>query len=445
MDNNYDYIIIGSGPAGYVLASKLGEIEKKVLLIEDKELGGVCLNNGCIPTKTILRSSILFENITKSSDFGIETNGVSLNYLKVLERKEQVVRRLRLGVKGLLSKNKVSVISGHAIYKDNSIFVKDISYSYQDLIICTGSINYVPNIKGLDNNKFVIDSDTFLNLDKLEDNVVIIGGGVIGLEIAGICLGFNKNVTILEKYSILPLLDEDIKKEYLGTLTKKGLKYYENCNIQEIKENKIYLENLDVIETNLIITACGRIPNLELAKEAGLETKKGIIVNENYETSIPHIYAIGDVLGRDMLAYVATSQAINLFSYFTGKEFNASTPVPVGIFTSIELSYIGKTEKELNLENIEYKRFIFPIMVNGKSRCDGETSGLIKILTSINNKILGVFIISSDANELINYFSLIMENNLDIKSISDTLFIHPSKSELIFEISNFLIERRINL
>ena len=378
-------VVIGGGPGGYVAAIRGAQLGAEVTLIEKKKLGGTCLNMGCIPTKVLLHSSELLNEIKEAKILGIEVNNeVKVNWPQLQNRKNTVVNTLVSGVSTLLEHNKVKVINGTAAFEGKSSIkvTKDQGESeniqFDNVIISSGSVPFIPPIKGKE-LEGVIDSTGALSLDSIPKSMVIIGGGVIGIEFANIFNSLGCKVTVIEMLPfILPPVDREISEILKEKLKKDGIDIYNNCKVTKIENNN---ENLKVsfeednsklnIEAQKVLIAVGRranISNLNL-ESTGVYIEKGYIwVNDNMETNIKGIYAIGDCTGKNMLAHVASDQGIIAVENIMGKNKKMDyKTVPACVYTKPELASVGLTEEQAKEKGIDYKVGKFPLIYNGKS------------------------------------------------------------------------------
>lgn len=380
------------------------QLGAEVTLIEKERLGGTCLNIGCIPTKVLLHSSELLNEIKEARTLGIEVNNeVKINWTQLQNRKNTVVNTLVSGVSSLLEHNKVKVINGTAAFEGKSSIkvTKDQGESeniqFDNVIISSGSVPFIPPIEGRE-LEGVIDSTGALSLDSIPKSMVIIGGGVIGIEFANIFNSLGCKVTVIEMLPyILPPVDREISEILKEKLKKDGIDIYNNCKVTKIENNN---ENLNVsfeedndklnIEAQKVLIAVGRranISNLNL-ESTGVYIEKGCIwVNDNMETNIKGIYAIGDCTGKNMLAHVASDQGIIAVENIMGKNKKMDyKTVPACVYTKPELASVGLTEEQTKEKGIDYKVGKFPLIYNGKSLIMNDTEGFIKIIVDKNMK-----------------------------------------------------------
>ncbi|KRU24560.1 putative dihydrolipoamide dehydrogenase AcoL [Clostridium sporogenes] len=445
-------VVIGGGPGGYVAAIRGAQLGAEVTLIEKEKLGGTCLNIGCIPTKVLLHSSELLNEIKEARTLGIEVNNeVKINWTQLQNRKNTVVNTLVSGVSSLLEHNKVKVINGTAAFEGKSSIkvTKDQgeceNIQFDNVIISSGSVPFIPPIEGRE-LEGVIDSTGALSLDSIPKSMVIIGGGVIGIEFANIFNSLGCKVTVIEMLPyILPPVDREISEILKEKLKKDGIDIYNNCKVTKIENNN---ENLNVsfeedndklnIEAQKVLIAVGRranISNLNL-ESTGVYIEKGCIwVNDNMETNIKGIYAIGDCTGKNMLAHVASDQGIIAVENIMGenKKMDYKT-VPACVYTKPELASVGLTEEQAKQKGVDYKVGKFPLIYNGKSLIMNDTEGFIKIIVDKKyEEILGVHILGPRATDLITEAALALRLEATLEEIITTVHAHPTIGEAMKE------------
>ena len=467
MDNNFDVIIIGSGPGGYVSAIRAAQLGLKTACIELSDtLGGVCLNRGCIPSKSLLNSSELYHKAQKEfNNLGIETSNIKLNLLKMMNCKEKSVQTLTKGIEFLFKKNKVVHLKGKGLISSkNTVSVTDklgkkTNYRTKNIIIATGSHpTSLPKVK-ID-EKIIVSSTGALSFKKVPKNLIVIGGGYIGLELSSVWSRLGSNVTVIEFLDhIIPGMDQDISLEFLKILQKQGINFKLDTkvtNINLVKDKAIvdFTNNKNVkrerIECDKVLVAVGRKPNIgEDIKELGikLNNKDKVQVNEKFETSIKNIYAIGDVIDKGpMLAHKAEDEGIAVAEIIAGQAGHVNYEViPAVIYTSPEVATVGKTEDQLKKENIKYKKGKFPFLANSRAKVNNNTEGFVKILADEKtDKVLGVSIISSEAGTLIAELALAMEFGASAEDIARTCHAHPTHSEAIKEAAMAVDKRPIH-
>jgi dihydrolipoamide dehydrogenase len=456
----YDILIIGGGPGGYISAIKASQMGAKVALVEDHKLGGICLNYGCIPTKAFLKSAKIFDLLKHSKEYGIEINTeIAVNWLSVLERKNKIVQQLTNGISFLMKKNKIDVYNGFAdalsAYK---VQVGNKVLETKKLIVATGASAFIPPITGAKeayNNKYLYTSKELVKLDKFPKKIVIIGGGVIGVEFATIFNKFGSEVIILERAnSILNVMDKDIVEAYTRKLKSNKIKIFTETSVVEIENNKvhyIYKNEKYVEEADVILMATGAKPNLKGIEKLNLQTDRGCVVTNDFlKTSLEDVYAIGDVNGKHMLAHVASHEGIIAVTHALGlsahlKPMNYNR-IPSCVYGFPEIATIGFTEEEVKVKGIEYKVSKVPVKAIGKSLADGETDGFAKLIVDKKNlKILGMHIFSYNATELISEIGVTMELEGTAYDVVHAIHPHPTLSELTLEAFLGVIDKPIHI
>lgn len=450
---NTDVLIIGGGPGGYVSAIYAAKNGMNVILVEKDNLGGTCLNVGCIPTKAFVKSSEIYNEAILGEKFGFEIKEIKLQMEKVVERKNNIKNNLKSGIEYLLNKNNVKVIKGNAEFINNkTVLVKKGKDEYkinaENIIIATGSNISKINIKGIE-LPFVLNSTSALDNKKLPKSITIIGGGVIGMEFAFIYSNFGVKVNVVEYMDrLLTMVDDDVSCEIKEIAKENGINIYTSSKVNKIEKSEngeaiVFFENEGkdkyLVSENVLV-AIGREPNI---KNLGIENTdiklnengKGISVDNKLKTNVDNIYAIGDVTNKIQLAHVASHQGIVAIDNILGKNKEISYDyVPNVIFTSPEIANVGLTERQCNEKNINIKISKFPFSANGKALTMGETRGFIKLIKDIDeNKIVGASVIGVDASTLISSLTLIIKNNISEDEIIETIFAHPTTSEVIHE------------
>jgi len=458
-----EVVIIGGGPGGYVAAIKAAHLGLKTLLVEKDKLGGVCLNWGCIPTKALVSTAELLNNLQRAGEFGIQVKDYSFDFPAIMKRKDMITQRLSSGVGQLMKANQVRVIRGEGqIIEPGIVEVTDIAgekemIKTKNIIIATGSKVMRLPLPGID-NEGVITSDEALSLSKLPSRTLIIGGGVVGIEFAGIFKALGVEVTVVEMLPrILLPIDEEIALRLTQLLQRKGIKILTDCKVKEIKRNNQNLEVLvsttdgeKKIETEKVLLAAGRVPELGNidVQRLGIELNgKAIKVDEKMRTNIPGIYAVGDVVGKIMLAHVASREGIVAVENISGKEVLMDYKVvPNCVFSMPEVASVGLTEKEAREENNNIKISKFPFMANGKALGMGETEGMVKIIANGDTlELLGVHILGAHASDLIAEGTLALSIEATAFEIVNTIHAHPTLAETIAEAAEGIIGKPIHI
>jgi dihydrolipoamide dehydrogenase len=439
-DKKYDLIIIGAGPGGYLAAERAGAKNKRVLIIEkEKKLGGVCLNKGCIPTKTLLNSAKIFYKSQNSEQYGVSVSGAEYEFEKAMKWKDKVVDLMTKGVAYQMKRHHVDTLTGAAVITGrNEVAANDKSFTADHIIIAAGSSPASIPIEGIE-KKHVITSDDIFSITRLPKNLAIIGGGVIGLEFASYFSMVGVNVTVLEMLpEILPNTDPEIAKLLRTSL--KNCKIMTNVKAHKITDDKvIYIKNgkEEQCEADLVLLAAGRVPNI---KNLGLERinlnfdKNGINVNEKMQTNIPNIYAVGDITGKSLLAHSAYRMGEvavnNIFGSNDRMRYNA---IPWAIYTNPELSGIGLSEQEAKAAGYRVKTASMQLRANGRFYAEhGNEKGLCKVIVDADTDLLlGVFLLGGVSSEIIHSAAVMMEAELRVKDIKEIIFPHPSVSEAV--------------
>ena len=440
-----EILIIGAGPGGYETALSAAKQGKSVILFNGGQLGGTCLNEGCIPTKCLCRNAELVALFKEGEKFGIDDFTFSVDYNKILSRKREVTDTLREGVKGMLSQAKVTVVNAKASFKDAKTVVADgEEYEGERIIIATGSSSKSLPIPGHD-LPCVMDSTRILELEYIPASLTIIGGGVIGMEFASIFSQLGSKVTVIEfMKQILPPFDADIAKRLKQTLTKKGINIITGASAKEIRQNEFYeIEVIyeskgkeeKVVSSDLLM-AVGRKPNIEglNLEAAGLKySPKGIETDEFMQTNVPGIYAIGDVNGRMMLAHVASAQGERALNAINGETDSIRFDlIPSAVFTVPECGMVGKTEEQCKEEKMEICIGTSFFRANGKALAMGEPDGLCKLIFSKETgKMIGAHIMGLEAADLAQQCADLMNRETTLTQLKEIIFGHPTISEII--------------
>lgn len=441
-----DLIIIGAGPGGYETALAASRRGMSVTLFNGDRLGGTCLNEGCIPTKCLCRNSEMVMQLREAEKFGIDDFTFMVDFNKVAERKQEVVSGLRDGIAAMLKSAKVNVVESKGRFVDSHT-VEDADgnrYEADHIMVATGSTSRSLPIPGHD-LECVKDSSDMLSIDYIPESLTIIGGGVIGMEFASIFAGFGSKVTVIEYMKqILPPFDSDIAKRLKQTLAKRGIEIITGAAAKEIRQNEFYQvevvyeekgETKTVVSSDLLM-AVGRAPRvdgLDLEK-AGVEySPKGIAVNDNMQTSADHIYAIGDVNARMMLAHVASFQGLRALNHISGRPDEIRFDiVPSAVFTVPECGMAGMTEEQCKSAGIAVKKGQSFFRANGKALALGEPDGLCKLLFRKEDDVLiGAHIMGVQAADLAQQCADMMNRNMTLGQIEDVIFGHPTVSEVI--------------
>lgn len=461
MAQEYDVVILGGGTGGYVAAIRASQLGLKTAIVEQEKLGGTCLHKGCIPSKALLRSAEVYRTAKEGESFGVDVAGVTLHFPKVQERKDQIIKTLQAGIEGLMKKGKIDVFKGTGRILGPSIFSPmpgTISVEMADgsdnemlipknVIIATGSKPAV--LEGIPNNgKSILNSDDALQLEQLPASMLIIGGGVIGVEWASMLCDFGVDVTVIEYGErILPTEDADIAKEMTKALTKRGVKIIVNARMQTETlsvNNGVSIaiasgDQTDLYSAEKMLVCVGRTAN---SSGIGIENteitlnKSFIQVNSNFQTKESHIYAIGDVIGGMQLAHVASHEGIAAVEHIAGElttEINYAN-IARCVYSYPEISSVGLTEQQAKEQGFEVKVAKFPFKAIGKALVYGDSEGFVKMIAdSTTNDLLGVHMIGPHVTDMIAESALALLLDASPWEIGQTIHPHPSLSEIIGE------------
>ncbi len=463
---NFDLVVIGGGPGGYVCAIRAAQLGLKTACVESRgTLGGTCLNVGCIPSKSLLNLS---ENFNKAKkDFnkqGIEIEGIKLNIEKMMSNKNKSVQVLTKGVEFLFKKNKVTYLRGKGVlFSKNDVVVYENNqkknYTAKNIVIATGSeVASLPGIKIDEKN--IISSTGALSLNKVPEKLAVIGGGYIGLEMGSVWSRLGSEVTVIEYLDhITPGMDREISNEFKKILIKQGIKFKMGSKVNSVKNNgeKVTINYTDIknskdetLEFDKVLVSVGRKPyteGLNLTKVGIKKDAKGRVeVNEKLQTSVQNIFAIGDVIKGPMLAHKAEEEGIAVAEILAGQAGHVNYDVIPGvIYTSPEVATVGKTEEQLKKENRSYKVGKFPFLANSRAKVNNETDGFVKIIAdSKTDKVLGVHIIGPHCGDMIAEMALAMEFGASSEDIARTCHAHPTHTEAIKEAALAVDKRPIH-
>jgi dihydrolipoamide dehydrogenase len=467
MEDNFDLVVIGGGPGGYVCAIRGAQLGLKTACVESRgALGGTCLNVGCIPSKSLLNLSENYHKAKKDfSNQGIEISDIKLNINKMMSNKEKSVQVLTKGVEFLFKKNKVTYFKGKGvIFSKNDIVVygsenKRTNIKAKNIVIATGSSP--TSLPGIEiDEKNIVSSTGALSFSKVPKDLVVIGGGYIGLEMGSVWSRLGSNVTVIEYLDfITPGMDREVSNEFQKILTKQGIKFKLNNKVTSVTnvKNKVivnYTNNTSAArekqECDKLLVSVGRKPyteGLNLSKVGIKKDDKGRIeVNEKLQTSLKNIYAIGDVIKGPMLAHKAEEEGIAVAEIIAGQAGHVNYDVIPGVvYTSPEVATVGKTEEQLKNENKSYKVGKFPFLANSRAKVNNETDGFVKILAdSKTDKILGVHIIGPHCGDMIAEMALAMEFGASAEDIARTCHAHPTHTEAIKEAALAVDKRAIH-
>ncbi len=445
----YDLAIIGGGPAGYVAAERAGAKGLNVILIEKKELGGVCLNEGCMPTKTLLYSAKMYDNAVGGAKYGVEAKEVVFDFSKMMARKQKIVKKLVGGVGSKMKMFKVKTIKDTAIIKGRTQRGIEIATAEEvilasNLLICTGSEAFIPPITGLgEPNDTILTNREILELKELPDSLVIIGGGVIGMEFASFFNSLGTKVTVVEMMDeILTGMDVEMSAMLRQMYAKKGIDFNLSSKVTKVDGNSVIFEKdgkSTTISGDKILVSVGRKP---VTTGFGLENlgvelfRGGIKVDEKMRTNIPNVYAAGDVTGFSLLAHTASREGEVVVNNLCGREdqmrYNA---IPGVVYTNPEIAGVGLTEETAKAKGIEYKLAKLPMAYAGRFMAENEGgSGLCKVLVGAKyGEVLGVHMLGNPSSEMIYGACMAIEAELTLKELEEVVFPHPTVSEIFKE------------
>ncbi len=445
-----DLLIIGGGPAGYVAAERAGQAGLKVILFEKKSMGGVCLNEGCIPTKTLLYSAKIYENALSGEKYGVFGDNFRFDYGKMVSRKKKVVRRLVLGVESKMKANRVTVIKGDASIVGRSSEGIEVSCNAEkflgrNLLVCTGSESSVPPIPGLSEaGDIVVTNREILEMSECPESLVVIGGGVIGMEFASLYNSLGVKVTVVEMLpEILGGMDLEVASALRGMYEKKGIVFHTSAKVVQVDGHKVLFEKegeTQAVEGEKILLSVGRRP---VTQGFGLENlgvelyRGGIKVDEKMRTNVPGVFAAGDVTGFSLLAHTASREGEVVVNNLTGRNdimrYNA---IPGVVYTNPEVAGVGETEESAKAKNIAYKVAKLPMAYSGRFIAENEGgNGLCKILLGEKHgEVIGVHMLGNPSSEIIYGACIAIEQEMTLKEMQEVVFPHPTVSEIIKEV-----------
>lgn len=447
--NNYDVAVLGGGPGGYVAAIRAAKLGKKVALIEARELGGTCLNRGCIPSKTLLRHADVIETIEKAKSWGIESGPVTFSLSKMLARKDAVIQQLRNGIAHLLKQGKIDVYNGLGeVQADRSIAIqladREEVIQGEKIILATGSRPAVPPIPGIEDAAYFT-SDTIFDIEEIPDSMVIIGGGIIGVELACIFASLNVPVSIVEMSGrIVPSEEPEASKALAKALKKKGISILTGTKVVNIEQQEngqlvhVETENgkKEALVADAILMAVGRAPNTAAFAELDLEMAGRFVrVDAHMATSKPDIYAVGDVIGGWQLAHAASAEGLVAAANAAGEsEAIDYTVVPRCVYTSPEIASVGMTEEEAKQRGIDYKVMRIDHAGNARALAQDEKEGFTKLIAGTKyGEILGVLMVGPHVTEMIAEPSAFIHLEGTVEELASMIHAHPTISESLYE------------
>lgn len=436
-----DLIIIGSGPGGYRTAEYAAKNGLSVTIIEEHLAGGTCLNCGCIPTKTLCRNAEMLTMMRQTDEFGLGEIEVKLDFAKVQARRKAVVEQLRNGVETLMQQPGITFVKGRGVIKDaHTVAVNNESYGAKHIIIATGSRAKLLPIEGI-NQSNVVTSTELLEVETVPQRLCIVGAGVIGMEFASIFSSFGSQVVVVEYLKeCLPMLDNDIAKRLRQSIAKRGVEFFMQSGVKAIDGNAVVFERKGKeqrVEADLILVATGRQPNVE---NLGLEqigvnfSSRGIVVDDNMQTNVPSVYAIGDVNAKCMLAHAAEFQGFRAVNHILGKSDTIRLDVvPSAIFTLPEAANVGLTEEQCKQQGMTYICKKSYYRANGKALAMGQTDGMLKLLANEDGRIVGCHVFGAHAADLAQEVSALICKQATLAELADMVHIHPTLSEVLHD------------
>lgn len=446
----FDLGIIGGGPAGYVAAERAGAKGLNVVIFEKKSLGGVCLNEGCIPTKTMLYSAKIYDNARHGEKYGVNVENATIDYRIILKRKEKVVKKLVGAVKVAMRNNNVTVIGAEACIKSRdaegiiTVTAGEETYEMKNLLICTGSEAFVPPIPGIAEAGDVICTNReILALTEPPQELVVIGGGVIGMEFASFFNSIGTKVTVVEMLpKILGNLDNEVSAKLQAIYAKKGVAFNLGCKVVAIEGNTVVFEDpqggTQRVSGDKILVSVGRRANI---KGVGLENigviaERGIKVDDRMRTNIPNVYAAGDVTGFSLLAHTASREGEVAVNNILGKDDHMSyAAIPGVVYTNPEVAGVGMTEEAAASAGIDYAAVNLPMQFSGRYVAENEGGdGICKILfNKTDNTVVGVHMLGNPCSEIISAACIAIEKKLTVEQLKEVVFPHPTVSEILKE------------
>ncbi|RZI01460.1 dihydrolipoyl dehydrogenase [Staphylococcus condimenti] len=447
----YDLVVIGAGPGGYVSAIRAAQLGLNTAIIEKQYMGGTCLNVGCIPSKLLLEYGTKVHDIKLADTWGIQTDHLNIDFSKLTKRTNSVISNLTNGVAHLLKQNKVKVFNGEArINEDLTIQIDHQTIQAKDILLATGSTPFVPPIDGLDKVDYHT-TNTIFKIEKLPKELAVIGGGVIATEIASSMADLGVKVTILEVAKDILLTEtKEIRSILKNHLEQQNINVVTNCEIKQINQKEIILANKDTVTFDTLLVATGRKPNLQAAEKLKLETENNtpfIKVNNNYQTSTPHIYAVGDLISTYQLAHAASAEGVTAVEAIAGlKPKPVDTHmIPRCIYTRVEAASVGLTKSQAEEQGYKVKTAEAYFQSNAKAMIEDETDGFIQIVADAKyGEILGGFIAGPHATDLIGELLGVKVSEGTVEELSEVIQPHPSLLEVLGEAADDWFKKAIH-
>lgn len=445
--SHYDVLIIGSGPGGYVAAEEAAHLGNSVAVIEKKKIGGVCLNAGCIPSKTYLKYADWLNTISEANTNGIEVDIKNIDFPSLVKRKNGVVSTLQNGIHHTFKSNNIDYIQGEAVYKQGTTFEVDSKHvTGKNVLLATGGHPFIADIPGLDKVDYLT-TDTIFDMTELPERFITIGGGIIAIELAFALKPFGIDVTVLEvAEDILLTIDEEARQIVKDKIESLGVDVRTNVSIGEVKASRVELSDGSSIEYDKLLVAIGRRQNLELPRAMGLDlddTGQYAKVSDYYETSNPGVYAIGDLIGGHTLAHAASAEGIKAVRAMSGDKEMPVNPlsIPRSLFTEPEVAEFGLNEGQAVAAGYDVITEKLPFSFNGRAISAGATDGFVKIFSEKRyRRILGGVVVGSQATDLLHQLLAVYESEGTIDEIAGTVYGHPTLSELIQDVSKNIIK-----
>jgi dihydrolipoamide dehydrogenase len=443
----FDLVVIGAGPGGYVAAIKAAQQGLKVAVVEKNKIGGTCLNVGCIPSKAYLKHADWMLSMQEAQRFGITTSIDTIQFDKLVARKDKVVTSLQGGIQHLFKQNNIHYVAGEAtVSKDKVVTVGNETLQAKYVLLATGSTPFVPPINGLADVDYYT-TDTFFDMKALPKQLVIIGGGVIAVELAFAMAPLQVDVTILEVApDILLTEDEDVRKLLKQKLAALNITIHTAVVISDVQQQSIKT-SAGEFPYDALLVATGRKANVAIAKQAGIKHERFIDVNDHYETSVKGIYAIGDAIGGYMLAHAASAEGLKAVAHMMQQQSEPLNQqlIPRCIYTTPEVASFGMTAEEARKNGYDVKVSSMPYSIIGKAIATNETEGFVKIISETKyNEILGAVIVGAHATETIHTILAVKQSEGRVDELADMTFGHPTLSELTGEVANSLISKAIH-
>lgn len=443
---NFDLAVIGAGPGGYVAAIHAAKNGMRVALVERGKVGGACYNVGCIPSKILLEHSKLVQEIKRGNSWGIETSTVNINFPRLMQRKDAVIAELLANIEGFISNNQIVFFRGEASVTQNiEVTVGTETFTAKDIILATGSKPFVPPFKGLETSTYYT-TDTFFEMTELPKQLTIIGGGVIAVEMAFSLVPLGTKVMMLNhSLDILQTEEPDARPIIREKMTKLGIELITDFQFEYFNGNEIHTSKGVYTYENLLF-ATGRRPNTEIAEKMGLNFDGRLIaVNEHLETSQPHIYAIGDLVGGYQLAHAASAEGIHVVDHILGKKPQTidQTLIPRCVYTHPEIATFGLLEEDID---VAYTVTKIPVSTNPKALMEGNTEGFVKLMaTKDDGQILGACVVGDGATEMLNTILATKNAGGNAETLAQMIFPHPTVSEHIGDVAKAVFDKAIHM